>query len=127
MHIKPRRLRLLRGKAFDLQKLSLALNGLAAERVDASTIFGNPFLDERFGPTHSKKLYRRWLVGEILASELEYLRGSIRKSESDALTKHRSVVLASLTLLKEKNLACWCGLRDPCHADVLLELAEMEN
>ena len=25
--------------------------------------------------------------------------------------------------LKGKNLACWCALDQPCHADVLLELA----
>ncbi len=25
--------------------------------------------------------------------------------------------------LRGKNLACWCKLGDPCHADILLELA----
>lgn len=25
--------------------------------------------------------------------------------------------------LRGKNLACWCALDKPCHADVLLELA----
>lgn len=25
--------------------------------------------------------------------------------------------------LRGKNLACWCCLQDPCHADVLLEIA----
>lgn len=25
--------------------------------------------------------------------------------------------------LKGKNLACWCKLNDPCHADILLEEA----
>jgi hypothetical protein len=25
--------------------------------------------------------------------------------------------------LRGKNLACWCALNEPCHADVLLELA----
>lgn len=28
--------------------------------------------------------------------------------------------------LAGKNLACWCKLNDPCHADVLLELANLE-
>lgn len=27
--------------------------------------------------------------------------------------------------LRGKNLACWCRLDQPCHADVLLELANM--
>lgn len=25
--------------------------------------------------------------------------------------------------LKGKNLACWCPLNQPCHADILLEIA----
>lgn len=28
--------------------------------------------------------------------------------------------------LRGKNLACWCPLDQPCHADVLLEIANME-
>lgn len=27
--------------------------------------------------------------------------------------------------LKGKNLACWCALDQPCHADVLLEIANL--
>lgn len=30
---------------------------------------------------------------------------------------------AWLAPLRGKNLACWCDLEDPCHADILLELA----
>lgn len=29
----------------------------------------------------------------------------------------------ALPELRGKNLACWCALDQPCHADVLLELA----
>lgn len=29
--------------------------------------------------------------------------------------------------LSGKNLACWCPLDQPCHADVLLELANKET
>jgi hypothetical protein len=29
--------------------------------------------------------------------------------------------------LRGKNLACWCALDKPCHADVLLELANAEE
>ena len=25
--------------------------------------------------------------------------------------------------LRGKNLACWCSLKSPCHADILLEIA----
>lgn len=30
---------------------------------------------------------------------------------------------AAKTELRGKNLACWCPLDQPCHADVLLEIA----
>ena len=29
--------------------------------------------------------------------------------------------------LRGKNLACWCRLDEPCHADVLLEIAKSED
>lgn len=29
--------------------------------------------------------------------------------------------------LRGKNLACWCALDKPCHADVLLEIANTEE
>ena len=44
--------------------------------------------------------------------------------------RHHVEVLATtlagqlnLAEIRGKNLACWCKLGDPCHADVLLELA----
>ncbi len=30
---------------------------------------------------------------------------------------------ADIESLRGKNLSCWCGLDEPCHADVLLEIA----
>jgi len=41
----------------------------------------------------------------------------------DKLMERRKVVLSGLPSLRGKNLACWCPLDQPCHADVLLELA----
>jgi hypothetical protein len=35
--------------------------------------------------------------------------------------------LMDLSPLRGKNLACWCKLGDPCHADVLLELANEDR
>ncbi|MEV8023376.1 DUF4326 domain-containing protein [Microbacterium sp. NPDC080220] len=48
---------------------------------------------------HAVALYREWLVGraDVRARILRNLRG--------------------------KNLACWCPEGEPCHADVLLEIA----
>ncbi len=39
----------------------------------------------------------------------------------------RAEVLARLPELRGKNLACWCPEGSPCHATVLLELANAED
>lgn len=31
--------------------------------------------------------------------------------------------IPDISLLRGKNLACWCPIGSPCHADVLLKLA----
>jgi hypothetical protein len=49
--------------------------------------------------TQAVALYRRWIEGSSI--DLSPLRG--------------------------KNLACWCKVGEPCHADVLLELANSER
>lgn len=39
--------------------------------------------------------------------------------------EHRAPILAALREdLGGRDLACWCPLDAPCHADVLLELAD---
>lgn len=65
--------------------------------------------------TAAKDLYRRWLTGggvnELIAAFLPAPKGkppALRIIQRD---------------LRGKNLACWCRLDQPCHADVLLELA----
>lgn len=50
--------------------------------------------------------------------------------KAEAVARYRAYLLAEGRPLLErigelagKNLACWCPLDQPCHADVLLELA----
>ena len=37
--------------------------------------------------------------------------------------RHLFLLDTDTNSLKGKNLACWCPLDQPCHADILLELA----
>ena len=74
-------------------------NTVSVTRGPGST-FGNPF--------DTAAAFRDWLAG--IGQDWQ---GSVS----------RSVVLARLPELRGKNLACWCPLDAPCHADVLLELA----
>lgn len=46
-------------------------------------------------------------------------------SPEEAIERFRILTVPNLPvhLLRGKNLMCWCPLDQPCHADVLLELA----
>ena len=94
----PVRLQLSRRRGFDLQAHSRSLNGLAAVVVARPGRWGNPF---RIGVDGD----RATCVARF-AARLE--------AQPHAL---------DLTVLRGRNLACWCSLDGPCHADVLLERA----
>lgn len=51
------------------------------------------------------------------AAAVELYRDYLRRAPS------QGEVTQGLERLRGKNLACWCPLDQPCHADVLLELA----
>ena len=73
-----------------------------AKYVGRPTIFGNPFLASSESDVQfCVDAYRRWIH---------------RPSQA------RIVDLAK-KMLKGKDLACFCPLDQPCHADVLLEIA----
>lgn len=107
----PTRIQLSRRKGFDLQALSLETNGLPAVKVARPTRWGNPVVVNEMrgmGAQAATEAYRRWLT-KGPASLLSF-RDPPRVSEV-------------ITQLRGKNLACWCKAGEPCHADVLLELA----
>jgi hypothetical protein len=62
---------------------------------------------------HCVKAFRVWLTSS-------YWRGNWDGHESK---EARSLILDNLEQLKGKDLACYCPLDEPCHADVLLEIA----
>lgn len=125
----PVRLRLSRRKGFDLQALSRATNGLEAVKVTRPSIFGNPF---SVLPKH--KPGKMFLGARaILAGDLAFGGYVAVPTAEDAVECFREmmtmpgdrpdVVRGRLATLRGKNLACFCALDAPCHADVLLELA----
>ena len=65
--------------------------------------------------------------GAIAALERgEITRADIVESPADAVQMFRDFIFpfdADLSELRGKDLACWCALDQPCHADVLLEWA----
>lgn len=126
--IAPVRLRLSRRKGFDLQALSRATNGLEAVKVTRPSIFGNPF---SVLPKHEPG---KRFGGVALMAGQEAFGGTIAvPTVEDAVECFRELVAMQgdrptairerLPQLRGKNLACFCALDAPCHADVLLELA----
>lgn len=105
---RPVRLQLSRRKGFDLQAQSRAINGLPAVNVARPSKWGNPYqagTDGEGDRAYLARLYRDYMDRQ-LAPE----------------TPRRETTVAALRELRGRNLACWCP-PGPCHADVLLELA----
>lgn len=68
--------------------------------VGRPTRFGNPWQ----GVDYALSLYHDWLAGKIFDRGLPPSYDEVQS-------------------LRGKDLACWCRLDRPCHADILLELA----
>ena len=75
--------------------------------VDRSTKWGNPYINPDF---------RAQAVIYFLADLENY--GGYRLPRKKRVDKE-----AIRAELRGKNLACWCPLDEPCHADVLLKIA----
>lgn len=77
--------------------------------VGRPTIWGNPFgvHPEEGGKAASVQLFREWLDDDRTACE----------------SARRARILENLHLIRGVNLACFCALEEPCHADVYLEVA----
>lgn len=86
-----------------------------AVSVDRSTKWGNPFIVGVHGTrARCVELYTRLAQGLICATDVEHM-----KQQEAAL----AVMRTAPQELRGKDLACWCPPGAPCHADVLLELA----
>lgn len=108
---QPVRVQLTRRKGFDLQSVSKALNGLPAVNCARPGKWGNPFPIGREGP-----------LGRI-APDNEGAVGFFRAMLSDPELRSAAGYPTDLSPLRGKNLACFCGPKEFCHCDVLLEVA----
>lgn len=97
--------------------------------VGRPTLYGNPFrpveiqgkwivLDDNdvdYEPYHNTKASAISRSVDLFNNDLTYWLGG-RADYQPGLRE-------AVEKLRGKNLACWCPLDQPCHADVLLELA----
>jgi hypothetical protein len=72
--------------------------------------YGNPFPIGEFGPM------------DRFAIDAEGAVGLFRAMLADPEMREAAGYPADLSPLRGKNLACFCPLNQPCHADVLLEI-----
>jgi len=79
-----------------------------SKSVAGSGKWGNPYDWRKYGCEQAIEKYREGILGKDLLSK----RG-----------KELARVGKDLSELRGKNLACFCKIGEPCHADVLLELA----
>lgn len=96
---RPIRVKLSRAKGWRMPDNTL--------KVDRSTPWGNPYQAGKDGdgnPAHLVGLFTDYLSRPEQAELVQRIKRDLRG----------------------KNLACWCPLDAPCHADVLLELANGE-
>lgn len=123
--MKPVRIQLSRKKGFNLQSLSLTINGLPAINVARPTKWGNPFRSSTYSQQQAVDLYRTSCMG---AMPIAFAVGLLRNVSIIDLANAQVDRLAALPFsdLRNRNLACWCRAGEPCHADVLLELANVD-
>jgi len=98
--------------------------------VGLPTLFGNPFAPKiipgwaTMSREYAADDYRNWL---------SHPHGTRRRGGTGELMcwclKHgdRDQVLAHITKLRGLDLVCWCPVGQPCHGDVLLQLANTNS
>ncbi|MEI6212221.1 MAG: DUF4326 domain-containing protein [bacterium] len=74
--------------------------------------WGNPYLVGTVGTETNELAVRAFRSGLAAAMQGDYWAGP-----------DVSWIARNIMKLRGKNLACWCPPGEPCHADVLLEIA----
>lgn len=97
----PERIQLKRTKGWRMPETTV--------KVDRSTKWGNPFrVTEDRTAAESVSAFRIWLTVDGCDADIP---------------ERKQRIIDSLHEIRGKDLACWCKPGTPCHADVLLELA----
>ena len=112
--MKPHRVQLSRRKGFKLppNTVNVARPGKWGNPHKVHKPTGNPYLvmqDAMHGVCFTREAAVNRFKRDIRAGIYPFTKRQIRAA------------------LREKNLACWCPPGEPCHADVLLEIANQRD
>jgi hypothetical protein len=89
--------------------------------VGRPTKWGNPFPVKEHGEV-AVEMFDQWL-GYGISAGADCLVPYPEPGQLKALADRRDRILGDIGDLRGKDLVCWCHWMDPCHADVLLEIA----
>lgn len=108
--LAPKRVQLSRAKGWRMPENTA--------KVDRTTKWGNPFAVGKDGTrAECLDLFEKLLAGYVCMT----------KGDPAVSEKYLGMVFRDRAELAGKNLACWCPLSAPCHADYLLVLANHER
>ena len=96
----PHRVQLKRSKGWKMPANTL--------KVDRTTRWGNPFTPAECGS-----------IAVAVANHAAWMKGDIGAPDDRTPPTHAEIRAA----LRGHNLACWCALDGPCHAELLLKIA----
>jgi len=105
---KPTRIQRKRVKGWRLPKNTIC--------VDRSTKWGNPFIVGKHGNRARCVELHTLLLGGYMC---------VSNGDPEEQKKYMGFAKNNIESLRGKNLACWCPLDKPCHADILLEAANL--
>ncbi len=85
--------------------------------VGRPTKWGNPFrVSEKLTAKEAVKRYKECVLNNVMAY---YYFDEV---EASVNFKHFQYISQNIEELRGKDLACFCPLSSPCHADALIEL-----
>lgn len=117
----PRRVQLSRAKGWRMPENTV--------KVTRPGKFGNPFIVGEEVPPNTFWRDGRYFVVETTEMAVLLFRHFVLRTNPEGYTGWHSfgtIAGRHLPELRGKNLACFCRLDQPCHADVLLELANAD-
>lgn len=82
-----------------------------AVKIDRTTRWGNPFAPADSGS-----------VAQAVANHAAWMKGELAAPDGRTPPPADEIRAA----LRGRHLACWCALDGPCHADLLLKIANGE-
>ena len=85
--------------------------------VGRASKWGNPWRIGERHPADGHRLTREEVI-ELYRNNIQQMLKTRRFDGSFIL---------NLEELKGKDLACWCSLNEPCHADILLEILKVKE